>query len=297
MPPVRRLTDAEIEARLEQIRANNEARRAAPAPEPVTDARELPLRRVVPGDYITIPARNAYEVLRVTSSEPSGDGWHLRVVVDEAREEDVFMPGDTIATQHEAPATSPGTPVVNPSLAHPEASGTGLTLAAEPDLVRDASAVPVVGPPPAANRIPHPFQGTIDFQGIPINVENVKGSTRSGVSPEGVPWSIVMGAHYGEVANTVGADGDPVDVYVGDDARAPEVYVMQTKDLATGAFDEVKAFLGYPTQDAALAAFRAHYDRDGFLMGVQRWTVRQFHDAMVRRSTSSGRLDAPGAKT
>ena len=108
MPPVRRLTDAEIEARLEQIRANNEARRAAPAPEPVTDARELPLRRVVPGDYITIPARNAYEVLRVTSSEPSGDGWHLRVVVDEAREEDVFMPGDTIATRSQAdPAPLP----------------------------------------------------------------------------------------------------------------------------------------------------------------------------------------------
>lgn len=290
-------------AQLAEARARNEARRAQAAPEPVTDDAEIRLRQVRPEDRITIPERNAYEVLRVLVSAPDGDAWRVRVVVDEAREEDVVMPPDTMVTRHD-PAP-PGVPMapsadlqpgINPGLMRREASGNGSLVVNEPDLVRDASSVPVVGPPPSANRVDFPYQGTIDFQGIPINVENVKGSTRSGTSPDGTTWSITMGAHYGEVAGSVGADGDAVDVYVGDDAHAPEVYVFQVRDLGTGDFDEVKAFLGYPSLDAANAAFRAHYDRDGFLMGVTTWPVRDFHAAMLRRSTSSGRLDAPGER-
>jgi len=375
MPPMRRLTTDEVAAwldrtreaervwreQLAEARARNEARRAQAAPEPVTDDAEIRLRQVRPEDRITIPERNAYEVLRVLSSTPvafqvddptTAEAWRLRVVVDEAREEDVVMPADTLVTRHHPPDPvkaveddgprpyGPGgieesflrvmarggsieearaagraqreeeqrridaammvgadlQPGVNPGLMHREASGNGSPVVNEPDLVRDASAVPVVGPPPSANRVDFPYQGTIDFQGIPINVENIKGSTRSGTSPDGTTWSITMGAHYGEVAGSVGADGDAVDVYVGDDANAPEVYVFQVRDLGSGDFDEVKAFLGYRSLDAAVAAFRAHYDRDGFLMGVATWPVRDFHAAMLRRSTSSGRLDAPGER-
>lgn len=323
MPPMRRLTTDEVAAwldrtreaervwreQLAEARARNEARRAQAAPEPVTDDAEIRLRQVRPEDRITIPERNAYEVLRVLSSSPvayqvddptTAEAWRLHVVVDEAREEDVVMPADTLVTRHHPPeAVAPSAdlqPGVNPGLMHREASSNGSPVVNEPDLVRDASAVPVVGPPPSANRVDFPYQGTIDFQGIPINVENVKGSTRSGTSPDGTTWSITMGAHYGEVAGSVGADGDAVDVYVGDDATAPEVYVFQVRDLGSGDFDEVKAFLGYRSLDAAVASFRAHYDRDGFLMGVATWPVRDFHAAMLRRSTSSGRLDAPGER-
>jgi hypothetical protein len=299
-------------AQLAEARARNEARRAQAAPEPVTNDAEIRLRQVKPEDRITIPERNAYEVLRVLSSSPvafqvddpnTAAAWRLRVVVDEAREEDVVMPADTLVMRHHpeppfipmAPSADlqPG---INPGLMHREASGNGSPVVNEPDLVRDVSAVPVVGPPPAANRVDFPYQGTIDFQGIPINVENVKGSTRSGTAPDGTMWSITMGAHYGEVAGSIGADGDAVDVYVGDDAQAPEVYVFQVRDLTTGDFDEVKAFLGFRTLDEAVASFRAHYDRDGFLMSVTTWPISEFHAAMLRRSTSSGRLDAPGAK-
>ena len=65
------------------------------------------------------------------------------------------------------------------------------------------------------------------WQGLRISVENPKGSTRRGKSPDGTEWENTMGAHYGYVKGSLAADGDHVDIFVGPAAdRAPTVYVI-----------------------------------------------------------------------
>lgn len=122
--------------------------------------------------------------------------------------------------------------------------------------------------PPEVEREEHPFTGCIDFRGLPIDVENLRGSTREGVDRDGHEWTTVMLHHYGEVRGTVSPfDGDPVDVYVGPDSQSDLVVVVHQAKPDTGEFDEDKAMLGFRTVEDALEAYRAQYDRPGFYGG------------------------------
>lgn len=117
--------------------------------------------------------------------------------------------------------------------------------------------------------------------GLRISIENAKGSKRSGVAPNGKKWSVRMPAHYGYVKGTEGADGDHVDVYLGPSPGNHVVYVVDQIDLATGKFDEHKALVGFPSKEAALAAYRAGFsdgkggDRIG---GVRTFPIHKFKE-------------------
>jgi len=130
-----------------------------------------------------------------------------------------------------------------------------------------------LGPPPARNRATFPYQGTVDFQGLTIRVENAVGSTRRGTSPDGTPWETRMRVHYGEFAGSIGADGDAVDCFVGPGRFEPYVYVVHTQDPGTRRYDEDKVMLGFRSRDEALAVFRAHYTGRGFVQSVRRLTI------------------------
>jgi len=153
----------------------------------------------------------------------------------------------------------------------------------------------VLGPPPEPNRKRYPYEGTIDFQGMRILVENAKGSTRSGVTPDGTRWETTMRAHYGEFADTVGMDGDPVDVFVGRDAGAPVAYVVHQKHPGTQVPDEDKVILGCRTAAEAQKLYRAHYDRGGFFHGITPWPVAELAAELKRRRAEGERLDRPPA--
>lgn len=131
------------------------------------------------------------------------------------------------------------------------------------------------------------------FQGLSIHIEHDVGDTRSGVDGDGKPWSVRMGHAYGEIVGTTGADGDPLDVFIGPNAHAPFAYVVQSKLPGEPAFDETKSCLGFNTRAEAEAAFRAAYNRPGFLLSVTTWPMPSFLD-MVRRhpALQRGRLDA-----
>lgn len=124
-----------------------------------------------------------------------------------------------------------------------------------------------LGPPPARARKRFPHQGTIDFQGLRILVENRAGSYRTGTDGDGHRWRVKMLAHYGEIAGTEGTDGDRLDAYVGPNADSPLVVVVHQQHPETKAFDEDKVMLGFDTVEAALALYRAQYDRPGFYGG------------------------------
>jgi hypothetical protein len=108
---------------------------------------------------------------------------------------------------------------------------------------------------------------TLLFQGLRIRIENPAGSTRSGVDKDGKPWSVVMANDYGEIINTNGVDGDPVDVFIGPAKHAQWVYVIhQTKKDGQG-FDEDKCFLGFNDAMEAKAAFYKNYDKPDLFYG------------------------------
>lgn len=134
---------------------------------------------------------------------------------------------------------------------------------------------PVSVAPPRKRRKKHPFQGFIAFQGLKIHVENVRGSYREGVDGDGHKWRVRMRHHYGEIEGTEGVDGDPLDVYVGTDRNSPLAVIVHQQDPTAGRYDEDKCMLGFASVPAALAAYRAQYDRLGFYGGHTTMPVGQ----------------------
>lgn len=118
---------------------------------------------------------------------------------------------------------------------------------------------------------PTHYQGRIEIPGLPaINVENLRGSIREGVDERGQAWRVVMPAHYGELAGTTGADGDPLDVFVGEDAYAPWIYVVHIGTEARD-YDECKVFVGFPNASSVRECFQSAYSqRRGMKWGRMR---------------------------
>ena len=116
------------------------------------------------------------------------------------------------------------------------------------------------------------------FQGLPITIENPRGSIRSGVDRDGHEWSVGMSHDYGYVrGGAMGVDGDAFDVYLGPDSTAPMAFVITT--MAPPAFtqpDEQKAMLGFQSEDQARAAYLAHYDNPAFLGAVRAMPMAEF---------------------
>lgn len=108
-----------------------------------------------------------------------------------------------------------------------------------------------------------PTKRRVEYRGLPVNVEIEAGERRAGVGEDGAPWAHVYANAYGEIDGTVGADGDPVDCYLGPAAWADLVYVVRQNHL-TGSFDEDKVFLGFPDAASAEKAYRAHGPACGF---------------------------------
>lgn len=81
--------------------------------------------------------------------------------------------------------------------------------------------------------------------GIKVHIEQLPGEQRNGST---------MAVGYGEVIGTMGADGEPFDVYVGQNKTAPMVYVIDQLD-ADGEVDEHKAMVGFDTAEDAAHAY------------------------------------------
>lgn len=129
---------------------------------------------------------------------------------------------------------------------------------------------------PKRYRRPFPFAGYVDFDGLPIDIENVKGSFREGIDKDGHAWKVEMRAHYGELHGAAAQDGDYLDVYVGPDAESPLVVVVHQFDPETGKSDEDKCCLGFRTAKDAVAMYRSQYDKPGFYGGHDAMSIARF---------------------
>lgn len=104
-------------------------------------------------------------------------------------------------------------------------------------------------------------KGHLTLQGLDVALENPKGSTRSGTDRDGKVWQSTMAHDYGYIKRTMGADGDHVDVFIGDKPESDTVYVVDQVDPKTGKFDEHKVMMGFADEQAARAGYLANYEK------------------------------------
>ncbi|MEE9710112.1 PLxRFG domain-containing protein [Aeromonas caviae] len=103
-------------------------------------------------------------------------------------------------------------------------------------------------------------KGHLKLQGLDIALENPKGSTRSGTDKDGKAWQSTMAHDYGYIKRTLGADGDHVDVFIGDRPDSETVYVVDQVDPKTGKFDEHKVMMGFADEQAAREGYLGNYE-------------------------------------
>jgi len=160
----------------------------------------------------------------------------------------------------------------------------------------------------ALNALPEPTQaqkeagnykkGHLNMLGLPLTIENPKGSVRKGVDESGKPWESVMHAHYGYVKGSHGADGDQVDVFLGDQAANPQlpVHIVDQVDPKTGQFDEHKVMIGYPDEQSAREGYLANYDQGWQgIGGMTPMTVDAFKSWVKSKRTKQPVSELPEA--
>lgn len=104
----------------------------------------------------------------------------------------------------------------------------------------------------------------VNIAGMVIAIENPIGSTRSGTDEDGNAWQTQMTAHYGYIENTLGADGDELDIFIASDVAHDfdgRVFVVSQNDRH-GNFDEHKVIIGVNSKTQAIALYHAHYDEN-----------------------------------
>ena len=105
-------------------------------------------------------------------------------------------------------------------------------------------------------------KGHVKLDGMEISIEQPKGSTRSGVDADGLPWSVRMNNTYGYIRGTKGKDKDHIDIYLSDNPEEGSVFVVDQIDPRTGEFDEHKVMYGFNSLEEAREAYLSNYMSD-----------------------------------
>ncbi|MFL9704671.1 LPD38 domain-containing protein [Aeromonas veronii] len=136
-------------------------------------------------------------------------------------------------------------------------------------------------------------KGHLKLQGLDIALENPKGSTRSGTDKDGKAWQSTMTHDYGYIKRTLGADGDHVDVFIGDRPDSETVYVVDQVDPKTGKFDEHKVMMGFTDEQAAQAGYLANYEKGWKGLGsIKAMPVEEFKRWVKEGDTTKPVADA-----
>lgn len=130
-------------------------------------------------------------------------------------------------------------------------------------------------------------KGRLSVCGLPVSIENPAGSTRSGVDENGVTWESEMKHHYGFIENTLGADGDELDVFIKkglDENFTGDIYVISQVNQ-DGSFDEHKVVIGATSIEEAKSIYLSNYDKDWQGMGqIEQLSERDFKSKFVNQN-------------
>jgi len=100
-------------------------------------------------------------------------------------------------------------------------------------------------------------KGHGSFQGIPVVIENPRGSMRKWSADDGTSGENLQTAHYGGFAGVTGADGDELDCYIGPYPEIDQVFVIN--QFVRGAWDEHKVMIGFPDRRTAESVYLSNF--------------------------------------
>ena len=105
------------------------------------------------------------------------------------------------------------------------------------------------------------LKGNVQIGELNIAIENPADSIRAGTDPSGKEWQIKMQHHYGYIENTIGADGDEIDVFVKNhlDSDPEHAYIIRQLN-PDGTFDEHKIIIGAETEDEAKEIYHSNFE-------------------------------------
>jgi hypothetical protein len=131
------------------------------------------------------------------------------------------------------------------------------------------------------------LQGRTEFQGLPISIENKKGSVRKWFDPHAKrEGKTKMHYDYGYIRGTMGVDKDHVDVYLGPNSDATTAFVVhQMKAPDFTKFDEDKVMLGWDSEKEAKAAYLKQYDSPGFFGSISSIPMEKFKAKVLATKT------------
>lgn len=137
-------------------------------------------------------------------------------------------------------------------------------------------------------------KGHLTLQGLDIALENPKGTTRTGTDQDGKAWQSTMAHDYGYIKRTLGADGDHVDVFIGDQPDSETVFVVDQVDPNTGKFDEHKVMMGFADEEAAREGYQANYEQGWQGLGsIKAMPVAEFKHWVKKGDTASPIANQP----
>lgn len=152
------------------------------------------------------------------------------------------------------------------------------------------------------NDLPEPTQAMKDagnykkahlrLHGLDIAIENPKGSMRRGTDKDGKAWESEMQAHYGYVKRTTGADGDQVDVFIGEKPESDKVFVIDQYH-PDGTFDEHKVVMGASSMLEAKSLYKRNYQKGWKVGPTTAMSVDEFK-AWLKSGDTTKPLSAPG---
>ncbi|WP_421301505.1 LPD38 domain-containing protein [Aeromonas veronii] len=167
------------------------------------------------------------------------------------------------------------------------AKDAGVVVSEPATEVEAARAKVDTDPTPAQKDAGNYKKGHIRLHGLNITLENPKGSIRSGADKDGKAWQTTMAHDYGYIKRTEGADGDHVDVFIGDQHASDMVYVVDQVDPKTGQFDEHKAMIGFADEQSAREGYLANYEpRWQGLGAIKAMPVEEFKDWLSKGDTT-----------
>ncbi|MBY6209102.1 MULTISPECIES: LPD38 domain-containing protein [Halomonas] len=163
-------------------------------------------------------------------------------------------------------------------------ANTGLDMpsSSDPRYVQDqldrAAQETDVNPTPAQAEAGNYRKGRVNFNGVDIAIENPRGSTRRGKDADGTAWESTLAHHYGDIKGTKGADGDNIDVFIGENLDSPKVYVVDQVDR-DGNFDEHKVMMGFRNETEARRGYQGNYPKGwNGIDAVTELTPQQFKE-------------------
>lgn len=127
-------------------------------------------------------------------------------------------------------------------------------------------------------------QQSIDFFGMPVCVEIVKGGVKHSKSKEGKPWQRKMKCDYGYFEGVTAGDGEFLDCYIWRDYANPnnQVYVIKQMTPDGKEFDESKVMLGCASEQMAKDVYIAHCHTNKCFGDITPYTIEEFRNTIQK---------------